>query len=428
MKIVTRFAPSPTGYLHIGGVRTALFNYIFAKKNNGTFLVRIEDTDKERSKDEYIDAIMDGLDWIKLNPDKKPIKQSDRFEVYQQEATRLIEEGKAYEDDGAVRLKINKEGSTKVQDLVYGDIEFLNKELDDLVILRSDKSPTYHFCNVIDDNYQEVTHIIRGEDHLPNTPKQIQIVNALGYEGFKYVHLPLVLGEDRKRLSKRHAATDLMAYKEAGYLPDALLNMLAKLGWSNTTEDIFTMERLIEIFEIEDIQRAGAVFDIERLNFVNQGHIANIENSALLEMIEVFNRRNDFTLNDHHDAHYLVELCKGSGNTLDEISQFIKPFIVKFDDYNQEDFDKHLINAKPVINYFIEKLESLDNWNEESIEAIINNAKEDLDLPMPKIGLPLRVALLGRAKSPQLNSTIYLIDKEVVIERLKNSLGVIAEY
>ena len=428
MKIVTRFAPSPTGYLHIGGVRTALFNYIFAKKNNGTFLVRIEDTDKERSKAEYIDAIMDGLDWIKLNPDKKPIKQSDRFEVYQQEANRLIEEGKAYEDDGAVRLKINKEGSTKVQDLVYGDIEFLNKELDDLVILRSDKSPTYHFCNVIDDNYQEVTHIIRGEDHLPNTPKQIQIVSALGYKGFKYAHLPLVLGEDRKRLSKRHAATDLMAYKEAGYLPDALLNMLAKLGWSNTTEDIFTMERLIEIFEIEDIQRAGAVFDIERLNFVNQGHIANIENSALLEMIEVFNRRNDFTLNDHHDAHYLVELCKGSGNTLDEISQFIKPFIVNFDDYNQEDFDKHLINAKPVIDYFIENLESLDNWNEESIEAIINNAKEDLDLPMPKIGLPLRVALLGRAKSPQLNSTIYLIDKEVVIERLKKSLGVIAEY
>ena len=428
MKIVTRFAPSPTGYLHIGGVRTALFNYIFAKKNNGTFLVRIEDTDKERSKAKYIDAIMDGLDWIKLNPDKKPIKQSDRFEVYQQEADRLIEEGKAYEDDGAVRLKINKEGSTKVQDLVYGDIEFLNKELDDLVILRSDKSPTYHFCNVIDDNYQEVTHIIRGEDHLPNTPKQIQIVSALGYKGFKYAHLPLVLGEDRKRLSKRHAATDLMAYKEAGYLPDALLNMLAKLGWSNTSEDIFTMERLIEIFEVEDIQRAGAVFDIERLNFVNQGHIANIENSALLEMIEVFNRRNDFTLNDHHDAHYLVELCKGSGNTLDEISQFIKPFIVNFDDYNQEDFDKHLINAKPVIDYFIEKLESLDNWNEESIEAIISNAKEDLDLPMPKIGLPLRVALLGRAKSPQLNSTIYLIDKEVVIERLKKSLGVIAEY
>jgi glutamyl-tRNA synthetase len=203
--------------------------------------------------------------------------------------------------------------------------------------------------------------------------------------------------------------------------------MLAKLGWSNTTEDIFTMERLIEIFEIDDIQRAGAVFDIERLNFVNQGHIASIENSELFEMIEVFNKRNDFTLNDHHDAEYLIELCKGSGNTLDEISKFIKPFVAKFGEYNQEDFDKHLINAKPVIDYFIEKLESLDNWNEESIEAIISGAKEDLELPMPKIGLPLRVALLGRAKSPQLNSTIYLIDKEVAIERLKNSLSVISE-
>ena len=427
MKITTRFAPSPTGYLHIGGVRTALFNYVFAKKNKGTFLVRIEDTDKERSKEEYIEAIMDGLDWIKLNPDQKPIKQSDRFEVYQQEAKRLVEEGKAYEDDGAIRLRIDKEGSTLVKDLVYGDIEFLNKELDDLVILRSDKSPTYHFCNVIDDNFQEVTHIIRGEDHLPNTPKQIHIVKALGYKGFDYAHLPLVLGEDRKRLSKRHAATDLMAYKEAGYLPDALLNMLAKLGWSNTTEDIFTMERLVKMFEIRDIQRAGAVFDIERLNFVNQGHIASTEKSELLEMIEVFNKRNNFTLDGHHDPHYLVELCKGSGNTLVEISKFIKPFVVNFDDYNQEDFDKHLINAKPVIDYFIEKLESLNNWNEESIEAIISDAKQDLELPMPKIGLPLRVALLGRAKSPQLNSTIYLIDKKIVIKRLKNSLIAISE-
>ena len=181
MKVTTRFAPSPTGYLHIGGVRTALFNYIFAKKTNGTFLVRIEDTDRERSKEEYIGAIMDGLNWIGLEPDEEPIKQSERFHVYKEEAFRLVKDGKAYEDEGAIRLKINKDGSTLVKDLVYGEIEFPNKELDDLVILRSDESPTYHFCNVIDDNYQKVTHIIRGEDHLPNTPKQIQIVNALGY-------------------------------------------------------------------------------------------------------------------------------------------------------------------------------------------------------------------------------------------------------
>lgn len=427
MKVTTRFAPSPTGYLHIGGVRTALFNYIFAKKHNGTFLVRIEDTDKERSKDQYINAIMDGLNWIGLNPDNEPIKQSERFNVYKEEAFRLVDAGKAYEDEGAIRLKINKDGSTLVKDLVYGDIEFPNKELDDLVILRSDESPTYHFCNVIDDNYQNVSHIIRGEDHLPNTPKQIQIVNALGYKGFEYIHLPLVLGEDRKRLSKRHAATDLMSYKEEGYLPEAVLNMLAKLGWSNTTEDIFTVEELIKIFEVQDIQKAGAVFDIERLNFVNQAHIAKLNTKALMQAIEGFNKKNGFSLSDHHAGDYLLELCKGSANNLSEISLFIKPFLIDFDDYNTEDFDKHLVNAKSVIEYFKMNLKKLDDWSEESIENVISNAKNDLNLPMPKIGLPLRVALLGRAKSPQLNSTIYLIEKEKVIDRLGRSLEVIAE-
>ena len=428
MKVTTRFAPSPTGYLHIGGVRTALFNYIFAKKYNGTFLVRIEDTDKERSKDQYIDAIMDGLNWIGLNPDNKPIKQSERFNVYKEEAFRLVEAGKAYKDEGAIRLKIKKDGSTLVKDLVYGEIEFPNKELDDLVILRSDESPTYHFCNVIDDNHQNVSHIIRGEDHLPNTPKQIQIVNALGYKGFKYIHLPLVLGEDRKRLSKRHAATDLMSYKEEGYLPEAVLNMLAKLGWSNTTEDIFTVEELIKIFEVQDIQKAGAVFDVERLNFVNQAHIANLTSKTLMQEIEIFNKKNGFSLNDHHAGDYLLELCKGSANNLSEISLFIKPFLIDFDDYNPEDYEKHLATAKLVIEYFKTNLEKLDTWSEESVESVIETAKNDLNLPMPKIGLPLRVALLGRARSPQLNSTIYLIEKEKVINRLNKSLEVIAEH
>jgi glutamyl-tRNA synthetase len=428
VKVTTRFAPSPTGYLHIGGVRTALFNYIFAKKFNGTFLVRIEDTDKERSKAEYIKAIMDGLDWIGLNPDQQPIKQSDRFHVYKDEAFKLVKEGKAYEDDGAIRLKTDKDGSTLVKDLVYGDIDFPNKELDDLVILRSDESPTYHFCNVIDDNYQNVTHIIRGEDHLPNTPKQIQIVNALGYKGFEYIHLPLVLGEDRKRLSKRHAATDLMSYRQEGYLPEAVLNMLAKLGWSNTTEDIFGLDKLINIFEVQDIQKAGAVFDIERLNFVNQAHIANMKIDTLMKELESFNKKNGFSLNDHHDGEYLLELCKGSANNLSEISLFIKPFLVDFDDYNSDDFDKHMKNAESVITYFKINLEQLDLWSEESIEKVIEAAKNELDLPMPKIGLPLRVALLGRAKSPQLDSTIYLIEKEKVIERLSKALVYITEH
>jgi len=427
-KIVTRFAPSPTGYLHIGGVRTALFNFVFSRKNNGTFLVRIEDTDKERSEEQYITAIMDGLDWVGLKPDHEPIKQSDRFDIYKEEAFRLVEEGKAYKDDGAIRLKVDKEGSTLVKDQVYGDIEFLNKELDDLVILRSDDSPTYHFCNVIDDNFQQVTHIIRGEDHLPNTPKQIQIVNALNYDGFDYIHLPLVLGEDKKRLSKRHAATDLMSYKEEGYLPEAVLNMLAKLGWSNTEKDIFTIDNLIEIFNVSDIQRSGAVFDKERLNFINQNHMAMKSDDELMALLETFNKKNGFLLSEHHDPKRLVRLCIGSGNNFLEISNFIKPFVVDFEEYNKADFDKHLLGSENVLNYFRESVQSINDWNEATFEEIINSAMKDLDLPMPKIGLPLRVALVGRAKSPPLNSTIYLIDKNKTVERLDKALKAISEH
>ena len=427
-KIVTRFAPSPTGYLHIGGVRTALFNFIFSKKNNGIFLVRIEDTDKERSEEQYITAIMDGLDWVGLNPDHEPIKQSDRFDIYEKEALRLVEEGKAYKDEGAIRLKVNKEGSTLVKDLVYGDIEFLNKELDDLVILRSDNSPTYHFCNVIDDNYQQVTHIIRGEDHLPNTPKQIQIINALEYKGFEYAHLPLVLGEDKKRLSKRHAATDLMSYKEEGYLPQAVLNMLAKLGWSNTEKDIFTTNDLIKIFDLSDIQRSGAVFDKERLNFINQSHMAMKTDEELMDLLKTFNKKNGFSLLDHHDPKRLVRLCIGSGNNFLDISNFIKPFIHDFDEYNKSDFDKHLLGSDSVLNFFKDRINSLNDCSESAFEKIINDAMKNLDLPMPKIGLPLRVALLGRAKSPPLSSTMYLIDKNVMIKRLDKALKLISEH
>ena len=427
-KIVTRFAPSPTGYLHIGGVRTALFNFIFSKKNNGIFLVRIEDTDKERSEEQYITAIMEGLDWVGLNPDHKPIKQSDRFDIYEKEALRLVEEGKAYEDEGAIRLKVNKEGSTLVKDLVYGDIEFLNKELDDLVILRSDNSPTYHFCNVIDDNYQQVTHIIRGEDHLPNTPKQIQIINALEYKGFEYAHLPLVLGEDKKRLSKRHAATDLMSYKEEGYLPEAVLNMLAKLGWSNTEKDIFTTNDLIKIFDLSDIQRSGAVFDKERLNFINQSHMAMKTDEELMDLLKTFNKKNGFSLLDHHDPKRLVRLCIGSGNNFLDISNFIKPFIHDFDEYNKSDFDKHLLGSDSVLNFFKDRINSLNDCSESAFEKIINDAMKNLDLPMPKIGLPLRGALSGRAKSPPLSSTMYLIDKNVMIKRLDKALKLISEH
>ena len=427
-EVVTRFAPSPTGYLHIGGVRTALFNYIFAKKNQGKFLVRIEDTDKERSEEQFIEAIMEGLDWVGLNPDFEPIKQSERFDMYKEEATRLMDLGEAYEDEGAVRLKIKREGSTLVKDLVYGDIEFLNSELDDIVILRSDGSPTYHFCNVIDDNSQGVSHIIRGEDHLPNTPKQIQIVNALGYKEFQYAHLPLVLGEDKKRLSKRHAATDLMAYKNLGYLPEAVKNTLTRLGWSKGDKEIFTISEIINTFDIKDVSRSGAVFDIGKMNFVNQHHLSSLTDEELIKLIKPFNEMNNFDLSNHHDPKKLIRLCVTSGNNLSEISKFIQPFVNDFENYNEDDLNKHLLESGDVIDFFLSELVGIDDWSEESFESVINKALEELKLPMPKIGLPIRVALLGRKNSPHLSSTIYLIAKEIALSRLEKAKKVISEH
>ena len=427
-EVVTRFAPSPTGYLHIGGVRTALFNYIFAKKNQGKFLVRIEDTDKERSEEQFIKAIMEGLDWVGLNPDFEPIKQSERFDMYKEEATRLIDLGEAYEDEGAVRLKVKREGSTLVKDLVYGDIEFLNSELDDIVILRSDGSPTYHFCNVIDDNSQGVSHIIRGEDHLPNTPKQIQIVNALGYKEFQYAHLPLVLGEDKKRLSKRHAATDLMAYKNLGYLPEAVKNTLTRLGWSKGDKEIFTISEIINTFDIKDVSRSGAVFDIGKMNFVNQHHLSSLTDKELITLIKPFNEMNNFDLSNHHDPKKLIRLCVTSGNNLSEISKFIQPFVNDFENYNEDDLNKHLLESGDVIDFFLSELVGIDDWSEESFESVINKALEELKLPMPKIGLPIRVALLGRKNSPHLSSTIYLIAKESALSRLEKAKKVISEH
>ena len=427
-EVVTRFAPSPTGYLHIGGVRTALFNYIFAKKNQGKFLVRIEDTDKERSEEQFIEAIMEGLDWVGLNPDFEPIKQSERFDIYKEEATRLMDLGKAYEDEGAVRLKVKKEGSTLVKDLVYGDIEFLNSELDDIVILRSDGSPTYHFCNVIDDNSQGVSHIIRGEDHLPNTPKQIQIVNALGYKEFQYAHLPLVLGEDKKRLSKRHAATDLMAYKNLGYLPEAVKNTLTRLGWSKGDKEIFTISEIINTFDIKDVSRSGAVFDIGKMNFVNQHHLSSLTDEKLISLIKPFNEMNNFDVSNHHDPKKLIRLCVTSGNNLSEISKFIQPFVNDFENYNEDDLNKHLLESGDVIDFFLSELVGIDEWSEESFESVINKALEELKLPMPKIGLPIRVALLGRKNSPHLSSTIYLIAKESALSRLEKAKKVISEH
>ena len=311
-KVVTRFAPSPTGTLHIGGVRTALFNYVYAKQNDGLFLVRIEDTDRERSTKEYEKNILDNLTSIGLIPDKKPINQSERNEIYIKAAEKIIESGNAYwcdcspdeldqmrkeqiaagkkpmydgrsrylgldrNEKTVLRLATPEEGDIVVKDLIRGEISFKNSELDDLILLRSDGTPTYHLCNVVDDFEQGVTTVIRGEDHISNTPRQIHIQNALGYPQLEYAHLPLVLGTDKKRLSKRHAATNLEEYRSQGYLDSAIINTLARLGWSKGDNEVFYLNDLIKDFNIKEVQKAGAIFDLTKLEWVNSQHLSNL--------------------------------------------------------------------------------------------------------------------------------------------------------
>ena len=351
-KVVTRFAPSPTGTLHIGGVRTALFNYVYAKQNDGLFLVRIEDTDRERSTKEFEQNILDNLSSIGLNPDEIPINQSERNDIYIKAAEKIIETGNAYwcdcsqetldemrkeqtaagkkpmydgrsrnlglerTDKTVLRLATPDDGEIVVKDLIRGDITFKNNELDDLILLRSDGTPTYHLCNVVDDFEQNVTTVIRGEDHISNTPRQIHIQNALGYPELEYAHLPLVLGTDKKRLSKRHAATNLEEYREKGYLDSAIINTLARLGWSKGDDEVFYLNDLIKNFKIEEVQKAGAIFDITKLDWVNSQHLANLSIDDFKSHITPFLKKIGIEIEDHPNLDLMINAMRSSDNTL----------------------------------------------------------------------------------------------------------------
>ena len=377
-KIVTRFAPSPTGTLHIGGVRTALFNYVYAKQNDGLFLVRIEDTDRERSSKEFEKNILDNLSSIGLNPDKKPINQSERNEIYIKASKQLIESGKAYwcdcspetldemrkeqiasgkkpmydgrsrnlgleqSEKTVLRLATPENGEIVVNDIIRGEIIFKNSELDDLILLRSDGSPTYHLCNVVDDFEQGVTSVIRGEDHISNTPRQIHIQNALGYPQLEYAHLPLVLGTDKKRLSKRHAATNLEEYREEGYLDSAIINTLARLGWSKGDNEIFYLDDLIKDFNIKEVQKAGAIFDITKLDWANSQHLANLSLDEFKLHLKPFLSKNDIDIENHHDVDLLINAMRSSDNTLKGVAKSLEPYYKNIKSYDNGAIDKFL--------------------------------------------------------------------------------------
>ena len=460
-KVVTRFAPSPTGTLHIGGVRTALFNYVYAKQNDGLFLIRIEDTDKERSTKEFEKNILNSLNSIGLSPDLDPINQSQRNDIYKAAAQKLIDSNQAYYCDCSVeeldqmraeqqakgmkpqydgrsrdknlpksektvlRLKTPLEGEVVVKDHVRGDIIFNNSELDDLIILRSDGSPTYHLCNVVDDYEQGVTTVIRGEDHISNTPRQIHIQNALGYPELEYAHLPLVLGSDKKRLSKRHAATSLQEYKELGYLDSAILNTLARLGWSRGEKEVFYLEDLIKEFNINEVQKAGAIFDITKLDFLNSQHMANLDLEEFISHLEPFLKSKQIDVNSHPKKELLIDSMRSSANNLEGIALNLVCYFHDVNEYNQKAIDKFIGSSNEVLVNLKEKLMNLDDWNEDSIDKLLVTYREEKELSVPKVNQPLRIALTGSTQSPSLGMTLSLFEKEEAILRIEKLINFI---
>ena len=460
-KVVTRFAPSPTGTLHIGGVRTALFNYVYAKKNDGLFLVRIEDTDKERSSKEFEKNILDSLRSIGLSPDLAPINQSERNDIYTAAAQKLIDSDQAYYCDCSVkeldqmrseqqakglkpqydgrsrnknltksentvlRLKTPLDGEIVVKDYVRGDIVFKNSELDDLIILRSDGSPTYHLCNVVDDYEQGVTTVIRGEDHLSNTPRQMHIQNALGYPNLEYAHLPLVLGADKKRLSKRHAATSLEEYKAEGYLDSAILNTLARLGWSKGENEIFYLSDLIKEFEISEVQKAGAIFDITKLNYLNAQHMSNLDIDNFTDYLRPHLKDIGIDLENHPKSDLLIESMRSSADTLKGIALNLECYYQDVSNFNMKAIEKFIGNSTEILSDLKDKLSNLEIWSESSLDNTLTEYRNQKELSVPKVNQPIRIALTGSTNSPSLGLTIFLFEKEEVIKRINDLIKLV---
>ncbi len=463
MTKVTRFAPSPTGALHIGGVRTALFNYVYAKQNKGKFLIRVEDTDRERSTKEYEENILKGLSDIGINPDEPPVRQSERSELYKLAVDKIIESGNAYwcdcskealeemrkeqelagkkpmydgrsrnlglkrSDKTVLRLKTPKDGELVFHDLVRGEVVFQNSELDDLILLRSDGSPTYHLCNVVDDFNQGITTVVRGEDHLSNTPRQIHIQQALGYPPLEYAHLPMVLGQDKKRLSKRNAVTSLQDYFDQGYLESSMINMLARLGWSKGDKEIFYLDDLISDFRIQEVQKAGAVFDPAKLDWINNYHLAALSFDDFKDRLIPFLNSVEIDLTQKQNSNEIIEAMRSSKPTLLGVAKDLIPYFFQVNSYDEKAANKFLIGSESVLEYVQRKLNKLEAWNEESIDHALQEAQTALSLPTPKLNQPIRIAMTGSIQSPSLGLTLSLFDLVEVNNRIDAALKYLAD-
>ncbi len=461
----TRFAPSPTGVLHVGGARTALFCWLYSRKTNGKFVLRIEDTDLERSTPESIQAILDAMDWLGLDYDEGPYYQTRRFDRYREVIGQLVEQGHAYfcrcpkqrleelrerqmadkqkpRYDGrcrdlglrpeagvamVVRFRNPRQGVVSFTDHVKGEVCVSNQELDDLVIARSDGSPTYNLSVVVDDMDMGITHVLRGDDHVNNTPRQVNILRALGAEVPEYAHVPMILGDDGKRLSKRHGAVGVMEYFEAGYLPEAMLNYLVRLGWSYGDQEIFTRAQMIELFSLDELNKSASSFNTEKLNWINQQYLMSEPLTNIIGLVKQRLKRLGLAYDETLDLTTVVDLYRQRVSTVNELVDSILYCFQDFTSYDEKAAAKVLKpSALAPLRRLLDRFQALESWDLTEIHAVIEAVTVELEVGMGKVGQPLRVAVTGGSFSPPIDQTVELLGKDRSIARIERAIDYIS--
>ena len=460
-EVVTRFAPSPTGFLHIGGIRTALFSWLYARRHRGEFVLRIEDTDRARSSAEAVNVILEGMAWLGLDHDRDIVYQSERTQLYKNAIQRLLDQDKAYycycskeeleamrmdamsrgekpryngkcrnrgqrastTDAPVVRFKNPLDGDVIVDDLIQGRVMISNRELDDLILARSDGSPTYNLTVVVDDADMGITHVMRGDDHLNNTPRQINIFKALGAAAPKYAHIPLILDSDGKKLSKRHGAAGVLEYKDRGYLPEALLNYLVRLGWSHGNQEIFSVAEMIDLFDIGQVNKAAAALNPDKLAWLNQHYLRESKAERITPLLGEKLVALGVDVAAPPDLTELAEVQKERVKTIAEMAEQSRFFYEDFAEYDETAAKKHL---RPVVfeamRQVREALSGLPAWDRVAIHAAINTVAEQQAMKFGKIAQPLRVAVTGRAVSPSIDITLQLLGRDRTLSRLCRAL------
>jgi len=461
MSIRTRFAPSPTGYLHVGGARTALFSWLYARKHGGKFILRIEDTDLERSTQASVDAILEGMTWLGLEYDEGPFYQTHRFDRYKEVIQQLLDQGDAYycycsreeldalreqqmankekpryngkcrhgvvqAGERVVRFKNPEQGEVVINDLVKGRIVVANQELDDLIIARSDGTPTYNLTVVVDDMDMGVTHVIRGDDHVNNTPRQINILKALGASLPLYAHVPMILGPDGARLSKRHGAVSVMQYRNEGYLPEALLNYLVRLGWSHGDQELFSLDEMVELFQLEKVNVSASTFNTEKLLWLNHQYIMHSDPAHVARHLSWHLGELGLDPSQGPVLSEVVKIQRERCKTLVEMAEASRYFYEEFDGYEEKAAAKNFkAEAVPVLQQLLTAFSGVTDWQPEPLHQVVLDTAESLQLGLGKVAQPLRVAVCGCGVSPAIDQTCALLGREKTLNRIQRAINTI---